>query len=55
MKHANLVRDQELLQQARILAQEIIEQDFSLKSEKNQILAETYFDTFLEKEKLFDY
>ena len=55
MKHANLVRDQELLQQARILAQEIIEQDFSLKSENNSILAKTYFDKFLEKEKLFDY
>ncbi len=55
MKHANLVRDQELLQQARAIAQNIIEQDFSLKSENNSILAKTYFDQFLEKEKLFDY
>ena len=54
-KHANIVRDQELLQQARILAQDIIEKDYTLQEEKHAILAKTYFDIFLEKEKLFDY
>nr|HPR17250.1 helicase-related protein [Candidatus Cloacimonadota bacterium] len=54
-KHANIVRDQQLLTQARILATEIISEDFDLKLEKNQALSETYFSRFLSKEKLFDY
>lgn len=55
LKHANIVRDQVLLQQARVLAQEIIQEDFNLSLEKNQALAKIYFSRYLTKEKLFDF
>ena len=54
-KHANIVRDQMLLKQARILAFDIIENDYDLKSEKNENLRRVYFPRFLRREKLFDY
>ena len=52
-KHANIVRDRELLKTARSLAIEIINEDFELKEHK--ILAENYFANFLAKEKLFEF
>jgi ATP-dependent DNA helicase RecG len=54
-KHANLVRDQELLKQARVLAFEIIKKDHDLQRPENAVLREVYFTKYLEKEKLFDY
>lgn len=54
-KHANIVRDQELLAQARVLASNIITEDFNFTLEKNIILSEVYFSDYLQKEKLFDY
>ena len=54
-KHANLVRDQELLKQARVLAFDIIKKDHELKQPENAVLHEVYFSKYLEKEKLFDY
>jgi ATP-dependent DNA helicase RecG len=54
-KHANIVRDQELLNQARVIASEIIKEDFDLKLDKNTTLSEVYFSDYLQKEKLFDY
>lgn len=54
-KHANIVRDQLLLGQARIIALEIINEDFGLELEKNRSLAKTYFERYYPKEKLFDF
>jgi ATP-dependent DNA helicase RecG len=54
-KHANLLRDQELLKQARVLAFGIISADFDLRKDENDIIREIYFSKYLEKEKLFDY
>ncbi len=54
-KHANLVRDQELLKQARIQAFNIIDLDRDLLQPENAVLKEVYFRKYLEKEKLFDY
>ncbi|MDO9578893.1 MAG: helicase-related protein, partial [Candidatus Cloacimonadales bacterium] len=54
-KHANIVRDQELLTQARVLATDIITEDFKLNLEKNNVLSEVYFSDYQQKEKLFDY
>lgn len=54
-KHANLIRDQEILKQARTIAFEIIQEDFDLKLAKNEALNKHYFGAFFYKEKLFDY
>jgi len=54
-KHASLVRDQELLKQARVLAFDIIGKDFDLRKDEHKIIAEVYFKKYLNKEKLFDY
>jgi len=54
-KHANLLRDQELLKQARILAFDIIKEDFDLKKDEHNVIHEVYFSKYLNKEKLFDY
>ncbi len=54
-KHANIVRDQELLKQARILAFNIIEEDDELKLDKNQALSKEYFSKYYKREKLFEF
>lgn len=54
-KHANIVRDQQLLSQARVIASEIINEDFNLKLGKNQILSKIYSEKYFQKEKLFDF
>ena len=52
-KHANIIRDQDILKVARSLAFEIISDDFDLTD--NKILADNYFCNFLTKEKLFEF
>ena len=52
-KHANIVRDRELLKTARNLASKIINEDFELK--KHKILAENYYKNFFSKEQLFEF
>ncbi len=54
-KHANIVRDRELLKQARILAFEITAKDENLQFPENAILKEIYFQSYFKREKLFDY
>ncbi len=54
-KHANLVRDQHLLQQARIMASNIVAEDFDFKLEKNKTISKIYFSQFHKREKLFDF
>ena len=54
-KHANLVRDQELLRQARTIAFEIINKDFNLELPENVTLKENYFKNYHWREKLFEY
>ena len=54
-KHANILRDQQLLKEARHLAFEIIEEDFELKLPRNEILAQNYFKKYFDREKLFEF
>jgi len=54
-KHANLLRDQELLKQARVLAFAIIKEDYDLSREEHSVLKDIYFKYYLPKEKLFDF
>jgi len=54
-KHADLLRDQELLKQARVIAFDIIKEDFDLKNEENKVIHDIYYKKYLSKEKLFDY
>ena len=54
-KHANIVRDQELLKQARILAFEIIDKDYDLEESKNKVLKRYYFQKYFAREKLFEF
>jgi ATP-dependent DNA helicase RecG len=54
-RHANIVRDQDLLKQARVLAFDIIDEDFNLENPKNKVLSQNYFNIYYEKEKLFDF
>jgi ATP-dependent DNA helicase RecG len=55
MKHANIVRDQKLLQQARIIAADIIAEDYNLELEKNLVLSKIYSAEYQERERLFNY
>ncbi|MEA1972245.1 MAG: ATP-dependent DNA helicase RecG [Candidatus Cloacimonadota bacterium] len=50
-RHANIVRDRELLQQARNDAMKIVKEDFDFKNQDN--IREKYFSQFRDKEKLF--
>lgn len=54
-KHANIVRDRELLIQARTLAFDLIEEDYNLEKPENIVLAKRYYQDYLKREKLFDY
>ncbi|RLD17706.1 MAG: DNA helicase RecG, partial [Caldiserica bacterium] len=54
-KHANIIRDRELLKTARILAFDIIDEDYSLDLTKNEILNKGYFGKYAKREKLFDF
>ena len=54
-KHANIIRDRELLKTARILAFDIIDEDYGLDLTKNEILKKVYFSKYAKREKLFDF
>jgi len=54
-KHANIIRDRELLKTARILAFDIIDEDYNLDLSKNEILNNVYFSKYAKREKLFDF
>jgi len=54
-KHANIVRDRELLIQARALAFDLIQEDYNLEKAANKVLAKTYYKYYHKREKLFDY
>ena len=54
-KHANIVRDRELLKETRILAFEIIKEDYELKLPKNEPLSRNYFKKYFDREKLFEF
>ncbi|OPX24265.1 MAG: hypothetical protein B1H05_05385 [Candidatus Cloacimonas sp. 4484_140] len=54
-KHANIIRDRELLKTARILAFDIIDEDYNLDLDKNEILNKVYFSKYAKREKLFDF
>ncbi|MBN1327440.1 MAG: ATP-dependent DNA helicase RecG [Candidatus Cloacimonetes bacterium] len=54
-RHADLVRDQKILVQARKEAFEIIEKDHELCLPEHENLAVKYFAEYFEKEKLFDF
>jgi len=52
---ANIVRDRPILEDARKLAFEIIQNDYNLDDEKNRELKEKYKKFYLKREKLFSY
>ncbi len=54
-KHANIVRDQGLLKQARILAFEIVQKDRDFSLPENKILYKRYAQQYKWREKLFEY
>jgi ATP-dependent DNA helicase RecG len=54
-KHANILRDQKLLQQARDLAFDVIREDNELQMSKNEKLRSKYFSEYLQREKLFNF
>jgi ATP-dependent DNA helicase RecG len=54
-KHANLVKDQEMLRLARIEAFQIIEADYSLQKPANRLLHQKYMTEYLAREKLIEY
>ena len=54
-KHANILRDQKILQQARDLAFDIIREDHDLQIRKNENLKNKYFSEYLHREKLFNF
>lgn len=54
-KHANIVRDRELLKTARVLAFDIINEDHNLDLSKNEILNKVYFSKYVKREQLFDF
>jgi ATP-dependent DNA helicase RecG len=52
---ANIVRDRPVLEEARKLAFEIIQNDYTLDDERNRELKEKYTKYYLKREKLFSY
>ena len=54
-RHANILRDQDVLEEARELAIEIIKEDYDLKLEKHKSLHNNYFPRYFEREKLFKF
>jgi len=54
-KHANIVRDRQLLIQARAVAGWVLENDPELEKAENQNIGRTYDLLYREKEKLFDF
>ncbi|MBS3741465.1 MAG: ATP-dependent DNA helicase RecG [Candidatus Cloacimonetes bacterium] len=54
-KIANIIRDKEILEEAREYAFYIIDKDYELISEKNKELRKKYRQNYLEKEKLFSF
>ncbi len=54
-RHANILRDQVFLKQAREVAIAIIKEDFDLKLEKHKALHNNYFPRYYEREKLFKF
>ncbi len=54
-RHANILRDKAILDQARIQAFKIIKEDPELELPENDKLRNIYFSKFAEREKLFDF
>ncbi|MBN2460418.1 MAG: ATP-dependent DNA helicase RecG, partial [Candidatus Cloacimonetes bacterium] len=54
-RHANIVRDRDILHQARWQAFQIIEKDPEMASTENAILSRIYRENYQEREKLFYY
>jgi len=54
-KHANIVRDQELLKQARTIAFEIVQKDREFAKPENKLLQKVYNDKYRWREKLFEF
>lgn len=54
-RFASLVRNQKLLQEARRVAFDIIEQDPNMQEEEHRIILETYQNNYAKKEALIDY
>lgn len=55
LKIANIIRDKDILEQARNVAFKIIDIDFDLKLKKNRKLKQKYQKEYLNKEKLFSF
>ena len=54
-RHANILRDQEVLKEAREMAIQIIKSDYELKSENHKRLHNNYFSRYYNREKLFKF
>lgn len=54
-KHASIVRDRNLLIQARALSGWLLEKDPELLAPENQVIKNTYMRLYAEKEKLFNF
>ncbi len=54
-RHANILRDQDILKEAREWAIEIIKEDYKLKLEKHKELHNNYFPRYFNREKLFGF
>ncbi len=54
-KFANIVKDKALLDEAKILAKEILAKDPNLSSSENRLLRERYDKYYRHREKLFKY
>lgn len=52
-KHANIIRDQELLRIARSIAMDIVSQDADFTEDRHAAIGKTYFTNFIKGEKLF--
>ncbi|HPT71219.1 MAG TPA: ATP-dependent DNA helicase RecG [Candidatus Cloacimonadota bacterium] len=54
-KHANLIKDQEMLRLARLEAFEIISSDYSLEKPEHRLLHKKYMAEYLVREKMISY
>ncbi len=54
-KFANIIRDQQVIKEARAMAFEIIKDDFNMEKEKNSLIKKYYETHHLANEKLFKY
>lgn len=54
-KHANLIKDQEMLRLARLEAFEIISSDYTLQKPEHKLLHKKYMAEYLAREKMIEY